>query len=394
MSPPILLLAALLSLVPSPSTAVTLDSILSANALTAASFNFTSPDQTLNSADANDYIVKNWDLNSKRVDWGNSDIVFSPDPSTSSSTLVRRASSSTSHQRTSSGSATTSYSTSFPSSTNLAGQPPVLRVEYPQGSYSKRTGGTQFYADPLSTTAGSVDRSAAGNATSDGGFERMLLSYDIWFPSGFAWNMGGKLPGLRGGPDSRGCSGGNETNGTGCFSTRLMWRSGGAGEVYAYVPTSQRNFCSESGVTCNSDYGTSLARGSFSFATGQWQTIYMMVILNEVGRANGVVQLWYNGVQALSFQNLVIRTSSSLSSIGGLYFSTFFGGDDATWATPTDQFTYYRNIQLYAGVGASNLSGAAVSAGERGVVVGSAWGVVVGAALGLIAMGMGLSLGM
>ena len=42
--------------------------------------------------------------------------------------------------------------------------------------------------------------------------------------------MGGKLPGLRGGPDTHGCSGGNETDGTTCFSTRLMWRSGGAGE--------------------------------------------------------------------------------------------------------------------------------------------------------------------
>lgn len=48
--------------------------------------------------------------------------------------------------------------------------------------------------------------------------------------------MGGKLPGLRGGPDTHGCSGGNETDGTTCFSTRLMWRSGGAGEG-ASVPT-------------------------------------------------------------------------------------------------------------------------------------------------------------
>lgn len=58
----------------------------------------------------------------------------------------------------------------------------------------------------------------------------MLLSYDVWFPTGYAWNMGGKLPGLRGGPDPRGCSGGTQTNGTTCFSTRLMWRTSGAGE--------------------------------------------------------------------------------------------------------------------------------------------------------------------
>lgn len=60
--------------------------------------------------------------------------------------------------------------------------------------------------------------------------------------------------------------------------------------VYAYVPTTQSGFCSQSQITCNSDYGTSLARGSFSFATGKWQTIWLLVMLNEVGTANGVVQ--------------------------------------------------------------------------------------------------------
>jgi hypothetical protein len=60
--------------------------------------------------------------------------------------------------------------------------------------------------------------------------------------------------------------------------------------VYAYVPTTQSGFCSQSQITCNSDYGTSLARGSFSFATGKWQTIWLLVVLNEVGTANGVVQ--------------------------------------------------------------------------------------------------------
>lgn len=44
------------------------------------------------------------------------------------------------------------------------------------------------------------------------------------------WTQGGKLPGLRGGPDKTGCSGGNQPDGTSCFSTRLMWRGKGAGE--------------------------------------------------------------------------------------------------------------------------------------------------------------------
>lgn len=59
----------------------------------------------------------------------------------------------------------------------------------------------------------------------------MLLSYDVGFSPGFAFSQGGKLPGLRGGPDPRGCSGGHEADGASCFSSRLMWRAAGAGEV-------------------------------------------------------------------------------------------------------------------------------------------------------------------
>jgi len=55
------------------------------------------------------------------------------------------------------------------------------------------------------------------------------------------FNMGGKLPGLRGGPDRRGCSGGNETDGTGCFSTRIMWRTEGAGEGDSITIRFQQN---------------------------------------------------------------------------------------------------------------------------------------------------------
>lgn len=60
--------------------------------------------------------------------------------------------------------------------------------------------------------------------------------------------------------------------------------------VYAYIPTSS-SLCDQSNVMCNSDdYGTSLARGSFSYQTGRWQTIWLLVMLNEVGTRNGVVQ--------------------------------------------------------------------------------------------------------
>ena len=97
------------------------------------------------------------------------------------------------------------------SSTDVA-----LQVTYPAGSFSHDTGGAQF-ENLWNTSDGSI-------------FQSMMISYEVAFDQDFDWVKGGKLPGLRGGPNITGCSGGNEPNGTDCFSTRLMWRPNGAGE--------------------------------------------------------------------------------------------------------------------------------------------------------------------
>jgi hypothetical protein len=91
----------------------------------------------------------------------------------------------------------------------------MLQLFYPKDSINPARwpqGGSEFYAAPL-------DVSKANNVT---------FEYKIFFPSDFEWVKGGKLPGLYGG--HTGCSGGNAA--LDCFSTRLMWRAGGAGELY------------------------------------------------------------------------------------------------------------------------------------------------------------------
>lgn len=193
----------------------------------------------------------------------------------------------------------------------------VLEIDYEQGSFGgDGNGGAQFYVrlqlarrlvsqgevEPFSrgppltglfcaprTRLSPPFRSSARPRSqaqplngSSAPLSSMLLSYDVGFSPAFAFSQGGKLPGLRGGPDPRGCSGGHEADGGSCFSSRLMWRSGGAGEVcrrcccclgcvplitdltivllaqvYAYIPTKGYGLCTASDVTCNSDYGTS-----------------------------------------------------------------------------------------------------------------------------------------
>lgn len=91
----------------------------------------------------------------------------------------------------------------------------ILQLFFPQNSIDparKPTGGAEFYATPL-------DISSAQNVS---------LKYSVFFPDNFDFVLAGKMPGLYAG--HRGCSGGNAA--IDCFSTRLMWRKEGAGELY------------------------------------------------------------------------------------------------------------------------------------------------------------------
>jgi hypothetical protein len=183
----------------------------------------------------------------------------------------------------------------------------LLRVAYPAGSASRRAGGedggTQVYL-----------------RLPDGPVDTLALTYQVRFPDGFDFVKGGKLPGLFGGTVT---SGRDIPDGTNGFSTRYMWRRDGAGEVYAYLPTSQ-------------EHGTSLGRGCWTFPTGRWSTVRQVVRLNTPGAADGEVTVWQDGRQVLRQRGVQFRTVDSLR-IDGLFFSTFFGGGDSSWASPVDQ---------------------------------------------------------
>ena len=184
----------------------------------------------------------------------------------------------------------------------------LLRVDYPAGSASPTvtrdsgapSGGAQSYLH-LSHPA-----------------DVMTVSYSVRFPAGFRFVKGGKLPGLFGG--DAGSGGHHQLAG---FSTRFMWRAGGAGEVYAYLPNDK-------------GYGASLGRGRWTFVPGRWTKLTQRVTLNAPGRSDGTITVWINGRQMFSRGGLVLRNSAAVH-VDGLFFSTFFGGGDKTWVSPTDQ---------------------------------------------------------
>ncbi|WP_037078237.1 polysaccharide lyase [Pseudonocardia spinosispora] len=193
----------------------------------------------------------------------------------------------------------------------------VLRVSYPAGSASpqaaRKSGGAQGGAQaylPLSTPRNSA-----------------RLSFWVRFPPGFDFVKGGKLPGLYGG--SGGSGGKHRDDG---FSTRFMWRAGGVGEVYVYLPG-------------GTGYGTSLGRGSWKFTPGRWTQVTQQVQLNTAGQADGALTVWVDGRQVFTQGGLTYRTGQG-PLIDGLFFSSFFGGSDTSWASPRDQHVDFTGFTL------------------------------------------------
>lgn len=157
--------------------------------------------------------------------------------------------------------------------------------------------------------------------------DRMFLRYWVRFPADFDFVKGGKLPGFYGGSM---ISGGNIPDGTNGFSTRMMWRTEGMGEVYVYGPTSTR-------------FGTSLGRGSFTFQRGRWHCVEQELVLNTPGQLDGQVNIWLDEKPVYSNTQLFLRTVYGLK-IEGVFFSTFFGGGDPTWAPPRDTYADFANF--------------------------------------------------
>jgi len=196
----------------------------------------------------------------------------------------------------------------------------VLRVYYPAGSASPSVsrrqgvdlGGGQFYAT-LNLPAQTALR----------------LSYAVRFSEDFDFVKGGKLPGLYGGA---GNSGGDVPDGTDGFSARLMWRRDGAGELYAYLPTSE-------------GYGTSIERGAWTFQPGVWHRIEQEIVLNHPDQTDGRVRIWVDDALVIDQDGLQFRTVDDLK-IDGLFFSTFFGGGDASWSTPKDVYVDFADFSV------------------------------------------------
>lgn len=160
-----------------------------------------------------------------------------------------------------------------------------------------------------------------------------------------------KIDGGDSAAEAVGCSGGSRSSA--CFSARLMWRTAGAGELYTYLPpytesqfTANNRVCNVAPLSeCNPTYGASVGRGSFKFATGAWTTISERVRLNDVGKANGELELFANGVSVISVTGLILRDNAA-GRFRGMQMQTFFGGSSVDFASPKDQDLYFSDFSV------------------------------------------------
>ena len=127
------------------------------------------------------------------------------------------------------------------------------------------------------------------------------------------------------------------------FSTRLMWRSGGAVVTYAYYPDKPKS------IRCGEDW-----KWSKKFQTGKWHHIRMWAKLNTPGKADGEYKAWLDGEQVLYRTKIPYRYNGSFK-ISRSYITTYAGGSSVSLFAPNkDQYIWFKDFQTWSGGNANS----------------------------------------
>ena len=96
---------------------------------------------------------------------------------------------------------------------------------------------------------------------------------------------------------------------------------------------------------CNPAFGVSVGRGSYTFSTGKWTDLSQTITLNTPGQLNGKLLVVVDGKQAITFEKVNWRSAAAIG-FTGIHVETFFGGGDSSWASPSDQYSYFKDFAL------------------------------------------------
>lgn len=183
----------------------------------------------------------------------------------------------------------------------------VMRFHFPEGSIGPAEGGGQWYK------------------TLNEPFHELYFSYRIKFKPGFQWVLGGKIPGVRGGPEWEGFDPPPWDKG---FIVLLMWNNRPGIDFYYYHHDQQHT------------YGDSRT-WDYTIEADRWYTITIRVVLNSVdengGFNDGILEGFIDNQMVCQVTGLKLR---NLSEIGtdNLIINSFFGGSTDEWASIRDEW--------------------------------------------------------
>lgn len=118
-----------------------------------------------------------------------------------------------------------------------------------------------------------------------------------------------------------------------------MWRREGRGEAYVYHKHQPEK------------YGESFAFPSdFRFPTGQAIRVRIAVWMNTPGSRDGRLRVWI-ALPGQAEQAVVVRDdlewrSAATFGVDGLYFETFHGGNDPSWAPQRSCHADFADLQV------------------------------------------------
>ncbi|MFT4009798.1 MAG: hypothetical protein QM655_07110 [Nocardioidaceae bacterium] len=175
--------------------------------------------------------------------------------------------------------------------------------------------------------------------TSDSG----CVQYDVRFDSDFDWSLGGKLPGLEGvsaGTAPSLPTGGQDAGDKG-WSGRMMWLTPSS---YSWAgPTNMAvSYMYSPGQA--DKYGDNVPWEK-SFVAGTWHTVKQCYVMNTVGKSDGVLRAWFDGVQVVNDTAYQYRTAANVH-ISHLIFSVFRGGATLDWAGSHDDYIDFDNLTV------------------------------------------------
>ncbi len=198
----------------------------------------------------------------------------------------------------------------------------IMRWYLPEGSLGPAEGGGQWYTKL------------------DSAYSELYFSYKLKFKPGFKWVLGGKVPGLRGGPEWPGADPPGWSDG---FVALLMWSSTPY-IIFYYYHHDQNHI-----------YGDS-KEWDYNIESGIWYTITIRIVMNTLnengGNNDGILEGFINGKLVCQITGLRLRNLETIG-IDKLWLTTFFGGNTEDWAAQRDEwidvddfiaFTYKDNV--------------------------------------------------